>query len=131
MTLCLWARRASPIHQTVVAHGTGACTACGKTCSAHGHHARVWPVRLTWRGACRRTGGANPTPVRENDPWHSANAPLHWDLKGDGSNGVLTRFELSSVLALDVEEGNGVEGGCPVAAHARGRCEEATWTLGQ
>jgi hypothetical protein len=67
-------------------------------------------VRLTWRGACWRTGGANPTPARENDPWHSANAPLHWDLKGDGSNGVLSRFELSSVLALDVEEGNGVEG---------------------
>jgi hypothetical protein len=37
---------------------------------------------------------------QENDPWHSVNAPLHQNLEGGSSNGVLTRVDLSSVLAL-------------------------------
>jgi hypothetical protein len=38
-----------------------------------------------------------------------ANMPLHQKLRGDGSSRVLTVAELSSVVALGVEEGNGIK----------------------
>jgi hypothetical protein len=46
---------------------------------------------------------------RENNLWHMANLPLHQNLRGDDGSEVLTGAELSSVVALGVEEGNDIK----------------------
>jgi hypothetical protein len=63
-------------------------------------------------GVASAPGAAQSSSNRwwENDPWHSANTPLHRNIQGDGGNGVLTGEELGSVVALGVKEGNDIEG---------------------
>jgi hypothetical protein len=57
-------------------------------------------------GVASAPGAAQSSSNRwwENDPWHSANTPLHRNIQGDGGNGVLTGEELGSVVALGVKE---------------------------